>query len=340
MLRTTVVGSWPVDPQFTDAIQAYHAGTYSADQVEALLSEVARVAIQQQRACELDEITGGETFADTFILHFPQYLTGIEPTDNRQAWGGRGTYRYTGSLDAPQGLGIAAAYRRERAIDPAIGKVTIPGPSEITMMIETESDAARPALWQEAIELIRAEIRECRALGATDIQLDLPHIAMGLVDRQTLWSETRAVDIVRRIFENCAGIRRSVHLCYGDFGAQTWTQNRAFHPLLSTIQALEGVVDRIVLEFSLPEQWADRAWLAELPASMEVAAGVIDVKSPTVESPAKIEEKIEQLQQYISPERLLICPSCGFGRRDTELAIRKSRAMTQAVDNMNGKMKC
>lgn len=337
MIRTTVVGSWPVDPRFADAMQQVHAGAYPADQVDALLSQVARVAIVQQRACGLDEITGGETSADTFILQFPKYLAGIQPTANHAAWGGRGSYVAIGPLHAPHGLGIAAAFRRERAIDPGIGKVTIPGPSEITMMIETGSDADRPALWAQAIELIRAEIKECVALGASDIQLDLPHIAMGLVDAHELWDVARTTDIVEQIFGDISEIRRSIHLCYGDFDAQTWTHNRAFQPLLRAIQALDGLVDRVVLEFSLPEQWADRALLAEMPASMEVAAGIVDVKSPVVATPAKIEAKIEQLLDHVPADRLIICPSCGFGRRNTKLAIDKSNAMTQAVRNINGR---
>lgn len=339
MIRTTVVGSWPPDEQFTDSMEPFHRGRLSAKEAEPLLTEVARVAIEQQRACGLDEITGGETAADTFILQFPRYLSGIEPTEDHQAWGGRGTYRLVGTLDAPHGLGIATAYRRERAIDPTIGKVTIPGPSEITTMIDSlgaDADAQRLALWDRAIALIRREIQECVDAGATDIQLDLPQVAMGLADDLPLWRNLRAVDVVQRVFENFDGVRRSVHFCYGDFNAQSWTENRAFEPLLATIQALDGWVDRLVLEFSLPEQWAERELLRQIPQSMEVAAGIVDVKSPRIQSPSEIAKKIETLSRIIPEDRLLICPSCGFGRRDTTLAIAKSQAMTAAVARVNG----
>lgn len=319
-------------------MQQVHAGTYPAAEQDAFLSEVARVAIDQQHACGLDQITGGETSADTFILQFPRYLAGISPTDNHAAWGGRGSYVATGPLQAPHGLGIAAAYRRERAIAPEIDKVTIPGPSEITMMVETNSETDRPALWSQAIEMIRAEIQACVALGAEDIQLDLPHIAMGLVDGHELWHLDRTRDVIEQIFGNITGIRRSVHLCYGDFEAQTWTRNRNFQPLLPAIQTLEGLIDRVVLEFSLPEQWADRALLAEVPESMEIAAGIVDVKSPRVATSPEIAEQIAQLLDYVPQERLLICPSCGFGRRNTELAVNKSNAMTQAVRHVNSRL--
>jgi 5-methyltetrahydropteroyltriglutamate--homocysteine methyltransferase len=210
--------------------------------------------------------------------------------------------------------------------------VTIPGPSEIMMMIESGED--RPLVSSAVTELIRTEVQACIALGATDIQLDLPHVAMGLVDDKG-WDTERATEVIKTIFANIKGIRRSVHFCYGDFGAQTWTTNRNFHALLPTIQALDGIVDRVVLEFSLPEQWAERALLAEIPASMEVAVGIVDVKSSVVESPAEIVEKVEQLVTYVPANRLLICPSCGFGRRNVEMALQKTSAMVKAVAMVN-----
>lgn len=329
MIHPTVVGSWPPAEEFAEALQQYHQGAMARDLQHDFLLEVAEVAIDQQCNCGLDEYTGGETSADYFILHFPKCLSGVEPTENHEAWDGRGTYRVVGEIGAPNGLGIASAFQRERAIDPHVRKVTFPGPSEITMRIEPDEEGER--IWPQVIALIRQEMQQCIDLGATDLQLDLPHIAMGLVDQANGWTTEKAVAIIRSLFAGFSGVRRSVHFCYGDFDAQTWTKNRNFAPLLPTIQALDGVIDRVVLEFSLPEQWADRALLAQIPASIEVAAGIIDVKSSRVESVAEIQSKIAELLHFVPAERLLICPSCGFGRRNTELAIAKTTVMVQAA---------
>ncbi len=336
MIRTTVVGSWPPAAEFFPALEAYHEGRLPPNETEPLLQQVAAQAIAEQCACGLHEYTGGETSADTFILHFPACLTGIEPTADREAWGNRGTYRVVGPIGAPTGLGIAAAFRRERALDAKITKVTLPGPSEITMRIEPVEE--RRATWPAVIDLIRTEMQACIDLGATDIQLDLPHVAMGLVDGADGWTTESAADLIRSIFVGFSGIRRSIHFCYGDFMAQSWTTNRTFHQLLPTIQALDGVVDRVVLEFSLPEQWAERALLTQIPQSMEVAVGVIDVKSPDIETPAAVVAKIQELLHYVPAERLLICPSCGLGRRETALAIGKAQVMVQAVELINQTM--
>ena len=330
-VRTTVVGSWPVADELQGPMEQYHQGKLASEEAETLLRKVAALAIAQQQGCGLDEYTGGETWADTFIFHFPKLLTGIAPTADTAAWDGHGSFYSTGPLEAPNGLGVAAAYRQERSIAPGISKVNIPGPSEITMMIEPKE--TRIALWPEAIALIRAEMQECLLAGTPEVQLDLPHIAMGLVDDE--WQTEAAVDMIRRLFAGFGGIRRSIHFCYGDFWARTWTQNRSFHPLLPTIKQLDGVVDRVVLEFSLPEQWEERELLSEIPSSMEVAAGIVDVKSPAVEPMDDLRTKITELMRFVPAERLLICPSCGFGRRNTEVAIRKVTAMVEVVQSVN-----
>ena len=336
MIRTTVVGSWPPAAEFIPALEAYHQGELAPHETEPLLRQVAAQAITEQCACGIHEYTGGETSADTFILHFPACLTGVEATADREAWGNRGTYRVIGTIGAPNGLGIAAAFQRERALDANITKVTLPGPSEITMCIEPIE--ARRATWPAVIDLIRAEMQACIDLGATDIQLDLPHVAMGLVDNADGWTTESAVALIRALFAGFTNIRRSVHFCYGDFMAQSWTTNRTFHPLVPTIQALDGVIDRVVLEFSLPEQWAERALLAQIPIRMEVAAGIIDVKSPIIETVADVAAKIQELLRHVPAERLLICPSCGLGRREPALAIGKAQVMVDAVQTINQTM--
>jgi 5-methyltetrahydropteroyltriglutamate--homocysteine methyltransferase len=327
MIRTTVVGSWPPEERNRSPLARYFRGQMGEPESESLLKEVAAVAIAQQQACGLDEYTGGETSADSFILHFPRLLTGIEPTDQLDAWGGRGSYSITGPLGAPRGLGVAAAFRRERAIDPLVKKVTVPGPSEITTMLEPREAGQRA--WPTVVDLIRAEIRELIQAGASDVQLDVPQIAMGLADGG--WETVEAVDTIGAIFEGFTSIRRSIHLCYGDFGARTWVRNRAFRPLLPTIQALGGIVDRVVLELSLPEQWAERHLLAEIPSQIEIAAGIVDVKDPRVQTAAELGGLAEQLLTVVPSARLLLCPSCGLGRRTVELAVAKVTAMVVAA---------
>jgi methionine synthase II (cobalamin-independent) len=259
-MRTTLVGSWPPSPRFVPDLGRYHSGLLDPACSELLLGEVAAIAMAEQRTCGVDQITGGETSSDNFILHFPRMLSGIVPSENVTAWDGRGMFEIVGTLGAPHGLGIAEAFARERRIDPRLEKVKTPGPSEITIMLEPR-EAARQAR-SAVVDLIRNEIRAVVDIGAREVQLDLPHVAMGLADGE--WEIGQAVALVSEIFERLSGVRRSLHLCYGDFMARTWARNRQLRPLIPMLQRLSNVVDRVVIELSLAEQWADRELLSDL----------------------------------------------------------------------------
>jgi 5-methyltetrahydropteroyltriglutamate--homocysteine methyltransferase len=326
-VRTTVVGSWPPDARYAAELARYHRGQLDNGSAEKLLTDVASAAIAQQRVCGVDEITGGETSADSFILHFPHLLSGIAPSENTAAWDGRGTFRITGAIGAPDGLGIARAFARERSIDPDLQKVTIPGPSEITTMLEPR-EAARAA-WPTVIELIRAEMRALIEMGARDIQLDVPQIAMGLADGG--WDTALAVETIMAIFDGVRGVRRSLHLCYGDFGARTWARNRSLRPLLPTLRHLTGNIDRVVIELSLAEQWADRHLLCDLDERLEIAAGLVDVKNPRIQTVDELAFMTEDLLGVLAPRQILLCPSCGFGRRWVRLAVDKTKVMVECA---------
>ena len=73
-----------------------------------------------------------------------------------------------------------------------------------------------------------------------------------------------------------------------------------------------------------------RIMLADLPDSMEIIAGIADVKSP----PQKVEElqeKIDRLLEVVPENRLLVSSSCGCGRVPHDEAIRLMRNLVKAA---------
>ena len=82
------------------------------------------------------------------------------------------------------------------------------------------------------------------------------------------------------------------------------------------------------------QQWAERHLLAEIPTQLEIAAGVVDVKDPRVQAAAELGRFAEQLLTVAPADRLLLCPSCGLGRRTVELALAKVTAMVAAAGSI------
>jgi 5-methyltetrahydropteroyltriglutamate--homocysteine methyltransferase len=58
---------------------------------------------------------------------------------------------------------------------------------------------------------------------------------------------------------------------------------------------------------------------------------VIDVKSPAVETPELVAERIRRAVEYVDPARLMVNPDCGLRHLAPEVARCKLRAMVSGA---------
>jgi 5-methyltetrahydropteroyltriglutamate--homocysteine methyltransferase len=329
MIRTTVVGSWPLPEMYRDRLLQYHRGVLPAMLIKPTLVGAAEIAIREQKSTGVMQFMGGEFFAEVFIQHLPRQLTGVRlikpQAEELKTYTDVAEYEIVDELNAPHGLGYVDGFRRESQIDPALEKVSVPGPLELLSHLRPIESAQ--AQLPRAIDIVNREIRALASLGAREIQLDMPFIAV----RSVLGHITpqQAIDLVTQSF---AGVRatKTIHCCLGDLGSQSAVTVHNLQALMPFVNQLSGVIDKVHLECSHPGQWADRACLRDIPKDMEVVAGIVDVKGP-VETTESITEHVKELLRLIEPERLWIAPSCGFGRRTTEVAIGKLSRMVEAA---------
>jgi 5-methyltetrahydropteroyltriglutamate--homocysteine methyltransferase len=318
MIRTTVVGSWPIAPALKSQLTAYYRGDLSDAQAREVLQAAARIAIDEQRACGLDQVMGGETFAPDFVHHVPPRLAGLrclKRRDHRAGYEGIAVYAIAGDISAPRGTGHALAYRREKEIEPGLDKAAVPSP--LTMTVPFSADPRVAAQMPNIAAMVEAEVLDMIAAGAAEVQLDAPSEAV-----QLILGARPVEDILHWLlfpFRGVSGVRRTIHFCLGDMGKRPFTQEQNLHALMPVLERLEGRVERIHLECSYAGQWQERQLLANLPKSIEVIAGIADVKGD-VQSADELRRKIDDLLEVIQPERLLVSSSCGCGRCTPEQA--------------------
>jgi 5-methyltetrahydropteroyltriglutamate--homocysteine methyltransferase len=329
MIRTTVVGSWPLPEMYRDRLLQYHRGQLPDMLMNPTLSGAAEVAMREQKTTGVSQFMGGEFFAEVFIQHIPRKLAGIRLIKPQAAelktYTDMARYELTGEIDAPRGLGYIEAFRRESQIEPSLDKVAVPGPLEILAHLP-QTPAVEKQI-PRAVAIVNHELRELAAAKAREIQLDVPYIAIRSVLGQL--APEGAADLITRSFDGVKATR-TIHCCLGDLGSQAAITNHNLHALLPYIERLAGVIDKVHLECSHPGQWADRACLRDIPKGLQVIAGIVDVKAP-IEVASQIEERIRDLLRVVGPERLWIAPSCGLGRRTTDIAIGKLSRMVEAA---------
>jgi 5-methyltetrahydropteroyltriglutamate--homocysteine methyltransferase len=334
MIRTTVVGSWPIPRSLKPQLTAYYRGVLSDAEAHDVLQAAARIAIDEQRACGLDQVMGGEAFAPDFVHHVPPRLAGlrcVKPRDHRAGYEGIAVYAIEGDISAPRGTGHALAYRRERAIEPSLDKAAVPSP--LTMAIPFVSDPRVEEQMPHLAAVVEAEVLDMLAAGAAEVQLDAPAEAVQL----TLGVRS-AEEILRWLpypFRRVGNVRRTIHFCLGDMGHRPFTQEQNLHALLPLLRQLDGHIDRVHLECSYAGQWAERQLLAQVPPSIEIIAGIADVKGE-VQSVDELRAKIEAVAKVIPPERLLVSSSCGCGRCTPEQAGALMRNLVSAAHQVRG----
>ena len=187
-LRTTVTGSWWPAVGHEDRLLEMHRQGIDPDARESLLRDCAARAIAEQRDLGLTEWTGGEYFTDEFLNHMQAKLTGIEiDVASKKELFDYDDFAHaniTGPIEAPDGLGYAEAYLRERDLDGGVRKSTVVGPLEIAFNAIDQLDELK-AQMPGLTGIVNAEMRALADAGCPHVQLDVPAfstlMSMGLL---------------------------------------------------------------------------------------------------------------------------------------------------------------
>jgi 5-methyltetrahydropteroyltriglutamate--homocysteine methyltransferase len=325
LLPATVIGSWSF-PGWYDRFcaEAKTPGLYGPGDLEEALDDAVRLAVDDQLRAGLDLITDGEMSRVDFNLGFYDFLTNIEPLPNRRKWGPpahdqRSRYRCVGVVAAPKGLGTREEWQRLRRITGAAAKMPVPGPFTLAGCLEGGSVYKdRLAVTEALIPVVNRELRTLVEAGCTFIQLDEPSFACR-PDRPEEF-----LDIIAATVEGVKA-KISMHMCFGNFRARA-VGHRSYAPLFPHIGRAK--VHQLALEFAGREM-AELGLLKQLPAEMEVAVGLVDVKNTWVEPAELVAARIRQVLEYVDASRVSVTPDCGYSQTARHVAIAKSRTLAE-----------
>ena len=337
-LRTTVAGSWWPLVEFEDDLVRYHRGELSEEEGIVLLDRGATLAIEEQRSLGLTEWTGGEHFAYEFIDHLQRCLTGIRIVAPSKAeifdYDDLAYAQIVGELTAPNGLGYADAYLRERDLPGGVRKATVVGPVEVAINVINELDGLKGQM-PNLVRIVNSEIRRLDAAGCPHIQLDVP--AFHTLITNGAMTVDDAAAIITACFDGTTGARRGIHICSGNLRGRPLASNLTSAPWVDILKRLDGVIDIAHLALQYFNRYLERELFAAVPTSIEIAAGIVDEGSYAVEPVQKIRERAQDWARVIGEERLWLSPSCGFGRhtaRDIPVLRQKIENMVEAAGSI------
>ena len=333
-LRTSVIGSYPFPSWLHFA--GDNLNEFGSDDIEEIKDDATICAIHDQIKAGLDVITDGEQTRFDFNLSFYGHLSGIslEPESPRKfgppAHDQRGKHEIIGELTAPNGLGAVEEFRRLKRLAP-LGqslKMSVPGPFTMSgRLIPNERYPDRFAITEALLPIISKELEALVAEGCEEICIDEPSMSCYGYKEDT----DRFVEIFNRTVEVVQGkTRLCTHLCFGNFKGHA-VGYRSYKPLFPSFLNLN--VNEMHLEMANRE-YAELEIISEIPEKIDVAVGIVDVKSYFIEPVDLLESKIKECLNYVNAERLVLTPDCGLSQTARWAAKKKLVNMCEAARNI------
>ncbi len=138
----------------------------------------------------------------------------------------------------------------------------------------------------------------------------------------------RFVDIFNRTIEPVAGkCRVTTHLCFGNYKGRA-VGPRRYAPMFPAF--LDFKVDEMHLEMASRE-FAELELIKDIAKRMDVAVGVIDVKSYYIETPEDVAGRVRLCLEHASADRLSLTPDCGLSQTARWAAKAKLHNMVAGV---------
>lgn len=327
LLPTMGVGSYASPGWFILGRSRIREGELGPADIDELFEDATRIAIADQIEAGIDIVSDGELRRQRFVYEMFDRLSGLKRVAARRKLGVpfydmAPGFTVEDALAAPKGLGVAAEFEALKRLAPERAlKVALPGPLTFAGPIVPAQGAERATL-DRLSDIVRDELARLVAAGAEYIQLDEP----GFAEPPYGLSSAEAAIVINRTIEGLDA-RVAVHVCFGNNAGRP-KRPRAMRPLMDGMTAL--ACRQLVLEFANREM-ADLDLLGELSERFEIAAGVVDVKSFHVETPAEVAARIERCLDHVRPERLSVTADCGFSALPRFLARAKMQAMVEGA---------
>ena len=104
------------------------------------------------------------------------------------------------------------------------------------------------------------------------------------------------------------------------------------HRSTGLVDVLDRVLDKgLVIAGDIKVSLAEVELLAQLPDTMDVAVGLVDVKNTWIEPAELVAERLRTVLKSVAPERVSVTPDCGFSQTARHVARAKARAMVEGV---------
>ena len=333
LYRADTIGSLLRPAYLKEARSAWHAGTLPTLEFKRIEDRAVDEGIALQERAGLEIVTDGEMRRLVFTGTLTEAIDGLSPVASPTwHWHGQKPEEemdfqlpvcVTGKIRRRRSLATEEfAYARGKTSKPL--KMTLSSPLMLALFWSPEHSTAAYsdpfALFADAVDILRQEVRELAGLGCQYIQIDAPELAT-LVDesqRRATYA-ARGVSPERMLGEgvemlnaiaDAPGVTFGLHMCRGN-NAGHWMSQGGYASISKQVFQRATKYDIFLLEY---DDWRSGSFapLGDIPQDKLVVLGLVSTKKSTIEPADGIVARIEEASHYFPREQLALSTQCGF----------------------------
>lgn len=327
------IGSMLRPEPLKQARQDAEAGRIGPAELKRAEDAAVDEAIRVQQTAGLGVVTDGEMRRGHFTGSLSEAIGGLEdvPAAPHQ-WHGstpQDEMQYTHTRAVTQKLRRRRSlaqeefvYARARATAPL--KQTLPSPLMMQTFWSPEYSTAAYddpfAMFQDAADLLREEVRDLAELGCEYVQIDAPELGILVDDAVRAQFTARGVDpgrvlgegidIINGVATDVPGVRFGIHLCRGNRDGH-WMASGGYEAIAKEVFRRATPFDTFLLEYDDARSGGFEP-LADLPDDRTVVLGLVSTKRPDMEDAEELLARIDEAAGYHPRTQLALSPQCGF----------------------------
>jgi len=225
-------------------------------------------------------------------------------------------------------------------------KMTVPSPIILHFLggkdaILREAYSSLDPFWSDVIEVYRSELAALHRAGCTYLQVDEtslvkfgdPEIRSIVEARGDDWRKLveTYVEVINAVLAGApAGMTVGIHVCRGN--RRGFWQADAGYEFMADQLFRRLKASFYFLEFDSPRAGPLEA-LKFMPQDKTVVLGLVTTKSPELEDPQMLRQRVREASAYVAMDRLCLSPQCGFSGNvgNTVMTIEQQAAKLRLV---------
>jgi 5-methyltetrahydropteroyltriglutamate--homocysteine methyltransferase len=354
VFRAETVGSLLRPAYLQEARKAWMKRALSTPEFKRIEDRAVDEAIALQETIGLEVLTDGELRRLTFTGTLTEVLDGLSsiPSPGWQWHGQRPEDEHvaqfpvcvTGKIRRRRSLATEEfVYGRARTKNPI--KLTLPSPMMLSLFWSPEHSTVAYrdpfALFADAVDILRQEIRDLVALGCQYIQIDAPDLTTLVDDSQRRGTyEARGISAKRMLGEgvemlntlaDVPGVTFGLHFCRGNNEGR-WMSQGGYEEISQQVFRRATKYNIFLLEY---DDWRSGSFapLKDIPLDKTVVLGLISTKQNAIEPVDALVARIAEASRYFPREQLALSTQCGFASvfRGNPVTEETQRAKLQLV---------